>query len=322
MVQTLFGPPEKKKTGLFDRLKNAVASTKAQLVERIDVIVEGKEKIDPGVLDELEATLISADLGVKTTHEILSSLRDQTDRRQLTEAKQLRGAVEREILAALENPPNARRPQPKRPPEGFPEVIFMVGVNGVGKTTTIAKLANFYVQQGRRPLLCAADTFRAAAIEQLEVWAGRLGIAIIKQKSGSDPSAVIFDSLAAAKKRKDDLVIVDTAGRLHTKFNLMSELEKMCRIAAREVPGAPHQVLLVIDATTGQNGLQQARQFTERAGATGVVLTKLDGTAKGGVVVAIARELGLPILFAGIGEKIGDLVPFNAQEFVESLFEA
>lgn len=321
MVQTLFGSSEKK-TGLFDRLKKAVASTKALLVERIEVIVEGKEKIDSGVLDDLEVTLIAADVGVKTTQEILSRLRAQMDRRQLTEATQLRGAVEREILAVLENPSSGKRPAPRRPPEGMPEVVFMVGVNGVGKTTTIAKLAKYYVQQGRRPLLCAADTFRAAAIEQLEVWAVRLGIEIIKQKSGSDPSAVIFDSLAAAKKRNADLVIVDTAGRLHTKFNLMSELQKMCRIAAREVPEAPHQVLLVIDATTGQNGLQQARQFTEHAGATGIVLTKLDGTAKGGVVVAIARELGLPILFAGIGEKIDDLLPFNPKEFVESLFEA
>ncbi len=322
MVQTLFGPPEKKKAGLFDRLKTAVASTKAQLAERIDAIVEGKEKIDPGVFDELEATLITADLGVKTTQEILSRLRVQVDRRQLTEARQLRGAIEREILAILENPVDTRRAQPRHPPPGIPEVVFVVGVNGVGKTTTIAKLANYYVQQGRRPLLCAADTFRAAAIEQLEIWAGRVGIEIIKQKSGSDPSAVIYDSLAEAKKRKDDLVIVDTAGRLHTKFNLMSELEKMCRVAAREAPGAPHQVLLVLDATTGQNGLQQARQFTERAGATGIVLTKLDGTAKGGVVVAIVRELALPVLFVGIGEKMEDILPFDAKDFVESIFEA
>jgi fused signal recognition particle receptor len=318
MIQTLFGPQEQK-TGFFDRLKGAVASTKAQLVERIEGIVEGKEKIDPSVLDELEATLISADLGVKTTHEILAHLRTQMDRRELTEAGQLRGAVEQEILAALETTTAPRRPAANHP--GLPEVIFMVGVNGVGKTTTIAKLAHFYLQQSRHPLLCAADTFRAAAIEQLEVWAQRIGIEIIKQKPGADPSAVIFDSLAAAKKRKDDPVIVDTAGRLHTKYNLMSELEKMCRIAAREVPGAPHQVLLVIDATTGQNGLAQARQFTEHAGATGIVLTKLDGTAKGGVVVAIARELRLPILFVGIGEKVEDLLPFNAKEFVASLFE-
>lgn len=321
MVQTLFGP-EEKKSGLFDRLKNAVASTKVQLVERIEGIVEGKEKIDPAVLDDLEATLITADLGVKTTQEVLTRLRAGMDRRQLVEARQLRGAVEQELLAVLDSPSQTRKPQPRQPPSGQPEVIFMVGVNGVGKTTTIAKLANYYLQQGHHPLLCAADTFRAAAIEQLEVWAGRIGIEIVKQKPGADPSAVIYDALAAAKKRKDDMVIVDTAGRLHTKYNLMAELEKMCRIAAREVPGAPHQVLLVIDATTGQNGLAQARQFTERAGATGIILTKLDGTAKGGVVVAIARELGLPILFVGIGEKVDDLLPFSPHEFVASLFEA
>jgi fused signal recognition particle receptor len=321
MVQTLFGPQEKK-TSLFDRLKGAVASTKTQLVDRIEGIVEGKEKIDPGVLDDLEATLIAADLGVKTTQEIMTQLRAQVDRRQLTEAKELRVAVEQQILAVLENAAGGGRPQAKRPPGGLPEVIFMVGVNGVGKTTSIAKLANFYLQQSRHPLLCAADTFRAAAIEQLEIWAGRIGIEMIKQKPGADPSAVIFDALAAAKKRKDDPVIVDTAGRLHTKHNLMSELEKMCRITAREVPGAPHQVLLVIDATTGQNGLAQARQFTERAGATGIILTKLDGTAKGGVIVGIARELRLPIEFVGIGERVEDLLPFNPKEFVESLFEA
>ncbi|MGH9470451.1 MAG: signal recognition particle-docking protein FtsY, partial [Terriglobia bacterium] len=309
MVQTLFGPTEKK-SGLFDRLKNAVSSTKAQLVERIDVLVEGKEKIDLSVLDGLEATLITADLGVKTTQEILAHLRTRIDHRQLTEASQLRVAVEQEILGVLEKPPQPERPQPRKPAPGLPEVIFMVGVNGVGKTTSIAKLAKYYQQQGRQPLLGAADTFRAAAIEQLEIWAERLGVELIKQKPGADPSAVIYDALAAARKRKADLVIVDTAGRLHTKYNLMAELEKMCRIASREVTGAPHQVLVVIDATTGQNGLAQARQFVERAGATGIILTKLDGTAKGGVVVAIARELGLPILFVGIGEKAGDLLPF------------
>ncbi|HEV2175766.1 MAG TPA: signal recognition particle-docking protein FtsY [Terriglobia bacterium] len=324
MVQTLFGSPEKKKTGLFDRLKQAVASTKAQLVERLEEITEGKATIDESVLDGLEATLIGADLGVKTTHEILEHLRDQINRRQLRAPGELRPAIEQEILAALESPGagEAHRAAPEKPPAGLPEVIFVVGVNGVGKTTSIAKLANFYLQQNRRPLLAAADTFRAAANEQLDVWAQRLGIEIISQKSGADPAAVIFDALAAARKRHDDPVIVDTAGRLHTKVNLMAELEKMCRIAGREVPGAPHQVLLVLDATTGQNGLQQARQFTERAGVTGIILTKLDGTAKGGVVVAIARELGLPIQFVGIGETVDDLLAFNPREFVESLFEA
>ncbi len=319
MVQTLFGGPEKK-AGLFERLKKAVASTKAQLVERLDEITTGKHTVDRAVLDELEATLIQADLGVKTTKEIIEHLREKIDRRELREARELRPAIEREILGALERAA-AQAGTPRLPPAGQPEVIFVVGVNGVGKTTSIAKLANFYLQQGRRPLLAAADTFRAAANEQLEIWARRLGIEIVGQKSGADPAAVIFDALAAAKKRHDDPVIVDTAGRLHTKYNLMAELEKMIRIAGREVAGAPHQVLLVIDSTTGQNGLQQARQFTERAGTTGIILTKLDGTAKGGVTVAIARELGLPIRFVGVGEKVDDLLPFDPREFVESLFE-
>lgn len=322
MVQTLFGS-EEKRAGLFDRLKQAVASTKAQLVGRIEELVEGKQVIDQTVLDDLETTLLAADLGVKTTHEILTRLQEQVSRRKLQEARQLRAAIQQEILAILENPAGAHgpAPAPKQPPAGQPEVIFVVGVNGVGKTTSIAKLAYLYLQQNRRPLLCAADTFRAAANEQLEIWAGRLQIEIVMQKPGADPSAVVFDALAAAKKRQEDPVIVDTAGRLHTKFNLMAELEKMCRIAGREVPHAPHRVLLVIDATTGQNGLAQAREFTERAGTTGIILTKLDGTAKGGIVVAIARELGLPIQFVGIGEKLEDLLPFSPHEFVASLFE-
>lgn len=324
MVQTLFGPQE---PSFFDRLKKAVASTKEQLVGQIDQIVEGKESIDKPMLDDLEATLITADLGVKTTKEILARLDDQMKRRKLVAPDQLRPAVEQEILSILENPRGAqgaspRAPAPKQPPAGQPEVIFVVGVNGVGKTTTIAKLANFYLARDRKPLLCAADTFRAAANEQLEIWAGRLGVEIVQQKPGADPSAVVFDALRAAKTRQHDPVIVDTAGRLHTKYNLMTELAKMCRIAGREVADAPHQVLLVIDGTTGQNGLQQARQFTEYAGTTGIILTKLDGTAKGGVVIAIARELGLPIQFVGVGEKIDDLLPFNPKEFVESLFEA
>jgi fused signal recognition particle receptor len=321
MVQTLFGPQEQKDS-LFKRLKQAVASTKGQLVERIDQVTEGRQTIDPELLDDLEATLIMADLGVKTSGDILAGLRQQASRGNLQDAREIRGVVEQEILRILEQPGNgaASRPAQKKPPEGQPEVILVVGVNGVGKTTSIAKLARYYLDQNRKPLLVAADTFRAAAIEQLDVWASRLEMEVIKQKAGADPSAVVFDGLKAAKTRHFDPVIVDTAGRLHTKYNLMTELNKMCRIASREVPGAPHQVLLVLDATTGQNGLSQARQFTEHAGATGIILTKLDGTAKGGVVVAIARELGLPIQFVGIGEKIGDLIPFSPRDFVASLF--
>ena len=323
MVQTLFGPQEQK-SSLFNRLKQAVASTKSQFVERLDQIVEGKQTIDPALLDDLEATLIMADLGMKTSGEILAGLREQASRGKLQDAREIRSVVEQEILRILEHPQNGAgsRTVQKKPPEGQPEVILVVGVNGVGKTTSIAKLARYYLDQNRKPLLVAADTFRAAAIEQLDVWASRLEMEIVKQQAGSDPSAVIFDGLKAAKSRQFDPVIVDTAGRLHTKYNLMTELSKMCRIASREVPGAPHQVLLVIDATTGQNGLSQARQFTEHSGTTGIILTKLDGTAKGGVVIAIARELGLPIQFVGIGEKIEDLIPFNPRDFVASLFGA
>ena len=321
---SLFGSDKtEKKPGFLDRLKRAVASTKAQLVERIEEIVEGKAVLDESVLDDLEATLITADLGVRTTQEILGRLKQQISQGKLRETAQLRPAVQQGILTILENAGvDSVAPKAKQPPPGMPTVIFVVGVNGVGKTTSIAKLAHYFLHQNRRPLLCAADTFRAAANEQLEIWAGRLGIEMIKQKSGADPAAVLFDALAAAKSRRHDPVIVDTAGRLHTKANLMAELGKMCRIAAREVPNAPHEVLLVIDATTGQNGLQQARQFVDHGGATGIILTKLDGTAKGGVVIAIARELGLPIQFVGVGEKIDDLLPFNPREFVESLFEA
>ena len=326
MPLSLFGSADKeKKPGLFDRLKQAVASTKAQLVERLEEIVEGRQTLDASLLDDLEATLITADLGVKTTGEILDRLRQQISYRKLTEPKQLRAAVEQEILAILENPASGgpgAAPAARKPPAGLPAVVFVVGVNGVGKTTSIAKLANFHLQQNRKLLLCAADTFRAAASEQLEVWARRLKLDMVKQKPGADPAAVLFDALTTARARHLDMVIVDTAGRLHTKYNLMAELQKMCRIAGREIPGAPHEVLLVIDATTGQNGLAQARQFIDQGGATGIILAKLDGTAKGGVVIAIARELGLPILFVGVGEKMDDLLPFDARQFVESLFEA
>jgi len=315
MIQTLFGTPEKK-AGLFDRLKEAVSRTRENLSDRIEEAVAFSKEIDRNTLDDLEGTLLGADLGSTTTHLVLEKLRERADRRQIKDVEELKRLLKDELLAIL----NAANTPPVERPEGVPEVILVVGVNGTGKTTTIGKLAQTVRSDGKTVLLCAADTFRAAAIEQLEVWGQRTGTEVIRTKPGGDPAAVLYDALEAANARHIDCVIVDTAGRLHTKANLMAELEKMRRTAQRLIPGAPHEVLLVIDATTGQNGLQQAKQFTDAAAATGVVLTKLDGTAKGGVVVAIARELGLPVRYVGVGEKAGDLLPFEPKEFVESLF--
>jgi fused signal recognition particle receptor len=315
---TLFGPPKKKEPTVFEKIKNAVKQTQENFTERIQDLVEGKKEIDPGMLDELEAIMIGADIGVTTTTEILDSIRDQMSRKVLQDPQQLREAVREALLRIL----SVNYTPPKEVAEGEPFVILMVGVNGAGKTTTIGKLANRFKADGKNVLLCASDTFRAAAVEQLEVWAGRAAVPIIKQQAGADPSAVLFDALQSAKSKKIDYVIVDTAGRLHTKHNLMAELEKMTRIARREVQSAPHEVLLVIDATTGQNGLTQAKEFTKSAGVTGLILTKLDGTAKGGVVTAIAKELKIPIRFVGVGEKMDDLIEFSPTDFVESLFAA
>jgi fused signal recognition particle receptor len=299
-------------------MKEAVSRTRENLAERIEEVVSIGKEIDRSTLDDLEATLIGADLGTTTTHEVLEKLRDKADRKQIKDVNELKRLLKEELLAILTSTLTGSRPVTKV--DGTPEVILVVGVNGTGKTTTIGKLAQVFRAQGKTVLLCAADTFRAAAIEQLEIWGQRTGTEVIKTKPGGDPSAVLFDALQSATARKTDYVIVDTAGRLHTKQNLMLELEKMKRTAQRIVPGAPHETLLVMDATTGQNGLQQARQFTQSAGVTGIVLTKLDGTAKGGVVVAISRELGLPVRFVGVGEKAGDLLPFDPKEFVDSLF--
>jgi fused signal recognition particle receptor len=314
MIQTLFGPLETK-PGLFERFQKAVQATKSTLVTRMDEIVLGKKEIDAELLEELEQVLLSADVGLATTGEVLEAVRNEVARGKTNDAGELKSAVKRQLMEILKRTPAA-------PATGVspPVVILVVGVNGTGKTTTIGKLACQLTDSGKKVLLCAADTFRAAAVEQLEIWAGRSSTEVIKQKQGADPSAVLFDALTMAKARQFDYVIADTAGRLHTKTNLMTELEKMRRIAARVVPGAPHEVLLVMDATTGQNGLQQARLFTETVGVTGIVLTKLDGTAKGGVVLAIARELRLPIRYVGIGEQKDDLVPFDPDQFIESLF--
>jgi fused signal recognition particle receptor len=315
---TLFGPPKKKEPTVFEKIKAAVQQTKENFTEQIQDLVEGQKEIDADMLEHLEAIMIGADIGVATTNDILKSIKDRMSRKTLQDPKQLRDAIKEELRKIL----SVNDTRPKEIPEGNPFVILMVGVNGVGKTTTIGKLANRFQTDGKSVMLCAADTFRAAAIEQLEIWATRANAPIIKQKANADPSAVLFDALQSAKSKKVDYVIVDTAGRLHTKHNLMNELEKMTRIAKREVPGAPHEVLLVIDATTGQNGLTQAREFTKSAGVTGLILTKLDGTAKGGVVTAIAKELRLPIRFVGVGEKMDDLVEFSADDFVNSLFAA
>jgi fused signal recognition particle receptor len=315
MIQTLFGSVEQEPT-LLERLKSGVEKTRAGLVTRLEDALAGRKEIDADLLNELEYTLVSADIGIKTTTEILERIRQQVDRKMVGDASELRGLISQHLLEVLQatERPLARVAQP-------PAVVMVVGVNGAGKTTSIGKLASRYKAEGRSVLLCAADTFRAAAIEQLEIWGERTATEVIRQKPGADPSAVLFDALHAARARNVDYVIVDTAGRLQTKTNLMAELEKMRRTASRVIPGAPHEVLLVLDATTGQNGLEQARRFTETSGVTGIVLAKLDGTAKGGVVIAIARELNLPIRYVGIGEKIDDLVPFDPEKFIASLFE-
>jgi len=319
MIQTLFGSldeEENKKPGFLDRMKEAVSRTRENLSDRIEEIVAFNKEIDANTLDDLEATLIAADLGTTTTHEVLEALRERATHKQISDVNELKRLLKEQIAGILNGASNV----PVRRVNG-PEVVLIVGVNGTGKTTSIGKLASLLRGQGKTVLLCAADTFRAAAIEQLEIWGSRTGVEVIKTKPGGDPSAVLFDSLSAAKARGTDYVIIDTAGRLHTKQNLMAELEKMRRTAQKVIPDAPHETLLVMDATTGQNGLQQARQFTQSAGVTGIVLTKLDGTAKGGVVVAISRELGVPVRYVGVGEKAGDLLPFDSQLFVDSLFE-
>src|ERR1700726_810836 len=311
---SLFGKPE---PTLLERLKESVSKTRTELSAKVEQLLTGDRPVDHDLLRELESALLSADIGVRTTKEVLAALREQVNQHKLSDAKDLK----RELKGLIEKILKAPAPPSGDNGAAAPRVLFVVGVNGTGKTTTIGKLANRLKKEGATVVLCAADTFRAAAIEQLEVWGRRAGVEVIKQKSGSDPSAVIFDALSAARGRSADVVIVDTAGRLHTKSNLMAELEKIKRTAAKLVPGAPHDVLLVLDATTGQNGLNQAREFWSHAGVTGIVLTKLDGTAKGGIVVAIARELILPIRFVGTGEQMDDLVPFDANTYVNSLFD-
>jgi fused signal recognition particle receptor len=303
--------------GFFDKIKQSLTRTKEQFVERFEEVVKRADEparrtqeIDVETMDALEEALISADVGVAATEEIVKAVKARRGR-----GDSLRTLVKdqiREILRDANTPvSNGHRPH----------VVLIVGVNGTGKTTTVGKLARLIKDSGNTPLVCAADTFRAAAVEQLEIWAKRAGVDFIRAKAGSDPAAVVYDAIAAGKARKSDVVLVDTAGRLHTRVNLMTELDKIRRIAAREIEGAPHEVLLVLDATVGQNGLAQAREFMSVAGVNGIVLTKLDGTAKGGIAVAIAHDLKLPIRYVGVGEAIDDLVPFSPDEYVEALFE-
>jgi fused signal recognition particle receptor len=320
MIQTLFGSleePEKK--SIFGRMKEAVTRTRETLADRIEDIVALTHEVDESNLEDLEASLLASDLGFGTANEIITALRARVKRHEIKNGAELKVLLKQEIQAILD----AREEEDFFKPRytAPPRVIMMVGVNGTGKTTTTGKLAYFFRSQGKTVLLCAADTFRAAAIEQLEVWGQRTGVEMIKTKQGGDPSAVLFDAMRAAQARTTDVLIVDTAGRLHTKDNLMAELSKMRRTAEKIIPGAPHEVLLVMDATTGQNGLQQARLFTESAGVTGIVLTKLDGTAKGGIVLAIATELGLPVVYAGTGEKLDDIIPFDSKSFIDSLID-
>ncbi len=308
--------PAEQKRGFFDRMKQAVTRTRESFTESIGSVIALTREVDESTFTGLEPVLLATDLGAPTTAIVLENLRQRALRTGIGGGDELKQLLKSELKQILDGVAH-----PVRHPAAPPEVIMMVGVNGTGKTTTTGKLAALFRTQGRTVLLCAADTFRAAAIEQLEVWAQRSDVPLIKTKQGGDPSAALYDACSAAKARGTEVLIVDTAGRLHTKTDLMKELDKMRRTAEKLVPGAPHQTLLVMDATTGQNGLQQARLFTEAARVTGIVLTKLDGTAKGGIVLAIATELKLPVVYAGVGEKMEDILPFDSTTFIDTLLD-
>ena len=300
--------------GFFDKLKRGLEKTRKSFTEKIGQVIMGYAKIDDDLLDDLEAIMISSDMGVKTTETLMEEIRKGIKKKEITGPNDLRPFLQRkiaELFAVGEKESYLERPL---------HVIMVVGVNGVGKTTTIAKLGNYYREQGKKVVFAAADTFRAAAIDQLEIWGQRIGVDVIKHTEGSDPAAVTFDAIAASKARKADVLIIDTAGRLHTKSNLMEELKKIKRVSEREIAGAPHETLLVLDATPGQNALNQAKIFGQTSEITGLVLTKLDGTAKGGVVIAIKSELDIPVKWIGVGEGVNDLRPFVAKDFVEALF--
>ena len=303
------------KKGFFQRLKEGLSKTHQGMVSKIDELICGQKQIDDRLLEELEEILITSDIGVKTTQDLLAKVTEKVKRKELEDAAQLKKALQEEMFLILR-----QQEKPLDPSRARPFVIMVIGVNGTGKTTTISKMAQRFKSQGKSVLLVAGDTFRAAAIEQLEVWARRVGCEVIKHQSGSDPSAVVFDALKAGKARGSDILIADTAGRLHTKVNLMEELKKIKRVMARELPDSPHEILLVLDATTGQNAIAQAKMFDRELGVTGIALTKLDGTAKGGILIGISDELKIPIRYIGIGEKAEDLREFSARDFVDALF--
>ncbi len=301
--------------GLFDKLKNSLSKTKESINEKFNTVLKTFKKIDDDLFDELEEVLITADLGVNTSMEIIERLREAASEKKLRDSYELKGELNRIMTEILTDGDNSMELY------GSPAVIMVIGVNGVGKTTSIGKLANMYKEQGKSVLIAAADTFRAAAIDQLEVWANRAGVDIIRQQEGSDPAAVIFDAVNAARSRNIDVLLCDTAGRLHNKKNLMAELKKIYKILDRELPDSSKEVLLVLDATTGQNAVQQAINFKEAADITGIILTKLDGTAKGGIVLAIKNDYDIPVKFIGVGEQIDDIEPFNAVEFVNAIID-
>ena len=301
--------------GFFNRLKESLTKTRQGFVEKIDILIHRRKEIDEDLYEELEEIMVQADVGVATAMELVEKVRSAVKERRVEDAAELKPILKEQIRDML-----GTSTIPIHVYWQSPTVVLVVGVNGVGKTTTIGKMAHLYKMEGKKVLLGAADTFRAAAIDQLEVWAERVGVDLIKHREGSDPAAVAYDSLQAAKARGVDLLIIDTAGRLHTKSNLMEELKKIGRVLDRAMPGAPHEVLLVLDATTGQNAVNQAKLFGEVAGVTGIVLTKLDGSAKGGVVLAIKQALKIPVKLIGIGEEMDDLRPFDAEEFVDALF--
>lgn len=305
------------KPSLMARLKRGLFMTHTELVARVGDVIKARFSPDPKALDALEDALIAADVGPVTAAELVSAVRTEAGRRDAGESDVVRRVLKAEIERRLSVPgPTVGSPAP-----GQPRVVLMVGVNGTGKTTTAAKLAARASAAGGKPVLAAADTFRAAAIDQLEVWADRIGIPLVKHRPGADPAAVVYDACVVAKARGADLLLIDTAGRLHTKHNLMEELSKIRRIAGREIEGAPHEVLLVLDAVTGMNGLAQAREFLRAAGVTGLVLTKMDGTAKGGVILAIVRELAIPVRYVGVGETVEDLLDFDAASFASALID-